>query len=131
MPKRKPNADEAKEQAVELIAGLVDAFCREQVNEEFADLCRRPTEKLARKRPSPLVSGNQRRKNSCRENPLTNPRKRRAERFVEGNFSAEAATDDDRHDGSRRRAADAGRGAAKRKGSKGCQGVVFRFRRHS
>ena len=57
MPKRKPNLDEAKQQAVDEIAGLVDAFCREQLNEEYAELCRRLTEKLARKRPSPLVSG--------------------------------------------------------------------------
>jgi hypothetical protein len=41
----------------EQIAGLVDAFCRELLNEEYAVLCRRLTEKLARKRPSPLVSG--------------------------------------------------------------------------
>ncbi len=41
----------------EVIAGLVDAFCREHLNQEYADLCRRLTEKLARKRPSPLVSG--------------------------------------------------------------------------
>src|SRR5271169_2532180 len=41
----------------EQIAGLVDAFCKEHLNEEYADLCRRLTEKLARKPPSPLVSG--------------------------------------------------------------------------
>jgi hypothetical protein len=41
----------------ENIATLVDAFCKEHLNEEYADLCRRLTEKLARKRPSPLVSG--------------------------------------------------------------------------
>lgn len=58
MPKRKPSADEAKKnQACEEIAVLVDAFCREHLNEEYADLCRELTEKLARKRPSPLVSG--------------------------------------------------------------------------
>lgn len=57
MPNRKPNQDEAKQQAVEEIAGLVDAFCREHLNEEYAELCDRLTEKLARKRPSPLVSG--------------------------------------------------------------------------
>jgi hypothetical protein len=39
------------------IAGLIDAFCREHLNEEYGALCRRLTEKLARKRPSPLVSG--------------------------------------------------------------------------
>lgn len=57
MAKRKLDPDEAKQQAVEEIAGLVDAFCREHLNEEYAELCRRLTEKLARKRPSPLVSG--------------------------------------------------------------------------
>jgi hypothetical protein len=43
--------------AFEEIAGLVDRFCKERLNAEYADLCRRLTEKLARKRPSPLVSG--------------------------------------------------------------------------
>lgn len=57
MPNRKPDPDEAKQQSVETIAGLVATFCREHLNDECADLCRRLTEKLARKRPSPLVSG--------------------------------------------------------------------------
>jgi hypothetical protein len=35
----------------------VDDFCQEHLNDEYAELCRRLTEKLARKRPSPLVSG--------------------------------------------------------------------------
>jgi len=43
--------------AFEEIAGLVDAFCRKHLNGEYADLCRRLAEKLARKRPSPLVGG--------------------------------------------------------------------------
>jgi hypothetical protein len=43
--------------AFEEIAGLVDAFCREHLNAEYAELCRRLTEKMAGKRPSPLVSG--------------------------------------------------------------------------
>jgi hypothetical protein len=55
--KRQPNPDEAKQQAVEEIAGLVEAFCREHLNQEYAELCRKLTDKLARKRPSPLVSG--------------------------------------------------------------------------
>jgi hypothetical protein len=38
-------------------AGLVEAFCREHLNDEYAELCRRLTEKLGRKRPTPLVSG--------------------------------------------------------------------------
>jgi hypothetical protein len=56
MPKRKPSKP-SKDQSVEEIAGLVDAFCREHLNEEYAMLCRKLTEKLARKRPSPLLSG--------------------------------------------------------------------------
>ena len=43
--------------AFEEIADLVVVFCREHLNEEYAALCRKLTEKLARKRPSPLVSG--------------------------------------------------------------------------
>jgi len=57
MAKQKPTQVESKNQAVEEIVGLVDAFCREHLNDEYADLCRRLTEKLGRKRPSPLVSG--------------------------------------------------------------------------
>jgi Domain of unknown function (DUF6398) len=58
MPKQKPAVVEAKKnQAIEEITGLVDAFCREHLNEEYALLCRRLIEKLARKRPTPLVSG--------------------------------------------------------------------------
>ena len=43
--------------AFEEIAGLVEQFCQEHLNEEYAGLCRKLAEKLARKRPSPLVSG--------------------------------------------------------------------------
>lgn len=57
MPKRKLEPDEARHQAVEEIAALVDGFCQEHLNEEYAQLCRRLSDKLARKRPSPLVSG--------------------------------------------------------------------------
>ena len=42
---------------LELIVAMTDQFCREQLNEEYAVLCRRLAEKLARKRPSPLLSG--------------------------------------------------------------------------
>lgn len=45
------------EPVLEQIAGLIDAFCRDHLNEEYAVLCRRLAEKLARKRPSPLLSG--------------------------------------------------------------------------
>ena len=60
MPKRKPTDASSNDQVrpvFDEIAGLVDAFCKEHLNAEYADLCRKLTEKLARKRPSPLVSG--------------------------------------------------------------------------
>jgi hypothetical protein len=41
----------------DVISKMVDDFCRDHLNEEYALLCRHLTEKLARKRPSPLVSG--------------------------------------------------------------------------
>jgi len=57
MPKRKPADAASPDQVCGEIAGLVDAFCKEHLNAEYADLCRKPAEKLARKRPSPLLSG--------------------------------------------------------------------------
>ena len=39
------------------ITGISDAFCKENLNEEYAELARKMTATLARKRPSPLVSG--------------------------------------------------------------------------
>ncbi len=56
-PAPKPPSREEKDESLAVIAGLVDAFCREHLNEEYAGLCRRLAEKLARKRPSPLVGG--------------------------------------------------------------------------
>ena len=43
--------------AFDAISKLVDGFCREHLTAEYAALCHKLTEKLARKRPSPLVSG--------------------------------------------------------------------------
>lgn len=59
MAKRKSAGGMAEDvrPAFEEVAGLVEAFCREHLNDEYAGLCRRLAEKLARKRPSPLVSG--------------------------------------------------------------------------
>ena len=57
MAKRKPTDVTSPDKVFDEIAALVDAFCKEHLNEEYAVLCRRLTEKLARKRPSPLVSG--------------------------------------------------------------------------
>ena len=41
----------------EAITSLTDAFCREHLNEDYAELARRMTAALSRKRPSPLTSG--------------------------------------------------------------------------
>ena len=57
MSKRKTSEDELKHKALEVIASLVNAFCMEHLNDEYAGLCRKLTDKLVRKRPSPLVSG--------------------------------------------------------------------------
>ncbi|MHC4402548.1 MAG: DUF6398 domain-containing protein [Planctomycetota bacterium] len=47
---------EAKAIAEELVK-MTDAFCREFLNEEYAELCRKLATALARKRPSPLLRG--------------------------------------------------------------------------
>jgi hypothetical protein len=39
------------------IVALTDAFCGEHLNEEYAEVCRRLTVALCRKRPSPLLQG--------------------------------------------------------------------------
>jgi hypothetical protein len=39
------------------IADLVEQFCRQMLNGEYADVCRKMAEKLARKRPSPFAKG--------------------------------------------------------------------------
>ncbi len=41
----------------EAIVGMTDEFCREHLNEEYAELCRKMAVALCRKRPSPLESG--------------------------------------------------------------------------
>jgi hypothetical protein len=41
----------------EATIALTDALCREKLNDEYAQLCREMTAMLARKRPSPLVTG--------------------------------------------------------------------------
>jgi hypothetical protein len=50
-----PSRQDAAEIA-QVIVGMIDPFCREHLNEEYARLCRELTEKLARKRPSPLLT---------------------------------------------------------------------------
>ncbi len=44
-------------EVLDVIVGMIDQFCREHLNGEYVVLCRRLAEKLARKRPSPLLSG--------------------------------------------------------------------------
>ena len=39
------------------ITALTDEFCREKLNEEYAQLVRQVTAALCRKRPSPLTKG--------------------------------------------------------------------------
>ena len=48
----------AKSNAIfETLVEMIDAFCKEFLNEEYAELCRKLAATLARKRPSPLVQG--------------------------------------------------------------------------
>jgi hypothetical protein len=56
-PVPKPPSREEKDEALHDIIGLIDQFCKEHLNEEYAVLCRKLAEKLARKRPSPLLQG--------------------------------------------------------------------------
>jgi hypothetical protein len=57
MAKRKTTGDPATDKAVQEISQLVKEFCIKHLNAEYADLCEQLTQKLGRKRPSPLVSG--------------------------------------------------------------------------
>jgi hypothetical protein len=52
-----PPSREEKDEAVQVVIGLIDQFCKEHLNEEYAVLCRKLAEKLGRKRPSPLLHG--------------------------------------------------------------------------
>jgi hypothetical protein len=56
-PVPKPPSREDNDEAVQVIIGLIDQFCKEHLNEEYAVLCRKLAEKLGRKRPSPLLQG--------------------------------------------------------------------------
>jgi len=56
-PAPKPPSREDKSDSLRIIIGLIDQFCKEHLNEEYAVLCRKLAEKLGRKRPSPLIHG--------------------------------------------------------------------------
>lgn len=51
------NIPKAAQPAYDAITTLTDQVCAELLDEEYADLARRMTAKLARKRPSPLLRG--------------------------------------------------------------------------
>ena len=53
----KPTTSEAARPAHDEIVGIVDAFCHEFLDDEYATLCRKLAGILARKRPSPLIRG--------------------------------------------------------------------------
>ncbi len=56
-PAPKPPSKEKKDEVLQVIVGLINQFCKEHLNDEYAELCRRLAEKLSRKRPSPLLQG--------------------------------------------------------------------------
>lgn len=52
-----PRVPKALRAQVEAISALTDAYCAARLDAEYAELCRRLTARLARKRPSPLMRG--------------------------------------------------------------------------
>ena len=52
-----PSIPQAARPAHAEIVGIIDAFCREHLDEEYGALCRKLAGVLARKRPSPLTRG--------------------------------------------------------------------------
>lgn len=56
-PVPKPASKAEKDEALRVIIGLTREFCQRRLNEEYALLCRKMAETLARKRPSPLLNG--------------------------------------------------------------------------
>lgn len=52
-----PPSREEKDRSLNVVLGLINPFCKEHLTEEYAVLCRKLAEKLARKRPSPLLQG--------------------------------------------------------------------------
>lgn len=48
---------QAMQPVFDTIAGLIDDFCREHLNEEYSQVSRELAAALCRKRPSPLVKG--------------------------------------------------------------------------
>ncbi|MBI4789850.1 MAG: hypothetical protein HY782_22685 [Chloroflexi bacterium] len=58
MPTNKRDSIPEKIRATfDVIVGMIDAVCKEHLNQEYNDVCRRLAAALARKRPSPLERG--------------------------------------------------------------------------
>lgn len=58
MAKRDPlKVPDSMQELYDEIVAISDAFCKEHLNDEYAELARKMTATLARKRPSPLVNG--------------------------------------------------------------------------
>jgi len=55
-PKKVAGSTQAKD-ILNVIVQMTDAFCKEHLNEEYAEVCRKLAGVLARKRPSPLLRG--------------------------------------------------------------------------
>ena len=56
--KKKAEPTKDVKTVLEAIVAMTDEFCREHLNNEYAELCRKLAERLSRKRPSPLLRGN-------------------------------------------------------------------------
>src|SRR5260370_42178101 len=56
-PDGEATVPEAAKPAYDAIVGLTDRFCQAHLTHEYQMLCRKLAEQLARKRPSPLLSG--------------------------------------------------------------------------
>ena len=56
-PAPKLSTNEEAAEVLRVVVGMTDRLCRENLNDEYAVLCRKLAEKLARKRPSPLLTG--------------------------------------------------------------------------
>ncbi len=54
---KEPSIPASVRPAYDQIVSLTDSFCQDHLNEEYQALCRKMAGVLARKRPSPLLSG--------------------------------------------------------------------------
>ena len=54
---RRNSAWQPSQEVLKQVVAMTDAFCQTRLNEEYMALCRKLAEKLAAKRPSPLLRG--------------------------------------------------------------------------